>query len=184
MSMRVAGLILVLLFIFASASFVALRSAPAHAQESQAGKVYRIGLLRGAPWPKTFVEAFQQGLQERGYVDGRNVILEFKVTDGSIDELRRLAGELVRSKADVIVASGAPSALAAKHATTSVPIVFVSVFDPIEIGLVPSLARPAQASRRALERGKSRESVAVQRGRGRSAHPRLAASVGAGARPE
>jgi len=68
--MRVDALILVSLFLFAPASFVALSGAPAHAQEQKAGKVYRIGLLRAAPWPKTWVEAFQEGLREQGYVRG------------------------------------------------------------------------------------------------------------------
>ena len=116
---------------------------PAHAQEHQAGKVYRIGFLRAGQPPKSWVEAFQQGLRERGYVDGQNVVVEFRFTDGSVDQLPRLAEELVRLKVDVIVASAAPPALAAKKATTSVPIVFVSVVDPVELGLIPSLGRPA-----------------------------------------
>jgi putative ABC transport system substrate-binding protein len=115
--------------------------ARASAQEykaQQAGKVYRIGFLRPGPPPKNFVEAFQQGLRERGYVDGQNVVIEFRF--GDVD---RLAEELVRSKVDVILAGGgAPPALAAKKATTSVPIVFVAVVDPVELGLVASLGRP------------------------------------------
>jgi putative ABC transport system substrate-binding protein len=69
-------------------------------------------------------------------------VVEFRFTDGSVEQLPQLAEELVRSKVDVILASSSPAAAAAKKATTSVPIVFVNVFDPIEIGLVPSLARP------------------------------------------
>jgi len=114
----------------------------AEAQEQKAGKVYRIGFLRAGQPPKPWVEAFQQGLRERGYVDGQNVVLEFRFTDGSFDQLPRLAEELGRLKVDVILASGAPPALAAKKATTSVPIVFVGVFDPVELGLIPSLGRP------------------------------------------
>ena len=116
--------------------------APVVAEAQQAGKVWRIGLLRAAPWPKTFLEAFEQGLREQGYVDGRNVVIESRFTDGSVDQLPRLAEELVRLKVDVIVTSSAPPALAAKKVTTSVPIVFVSVADPVELGLVQSLARP------------------------------------------
>jgi putative ABC transport system substrate-binding protein len=112
----------------------------AHAQP--AGKVYRIGFLRAGQPPTAWVEAFQQGLRERGYVDGQHVVVEFRVTDGSLAPLPQLAEELVQSKVDIILASSSPSAVAAKHATTSVPIVFVNVFDPVEIGLVPSLAHP------------------------------------------
>src|SRR5262249_58402762 len=81
-------------------------------------------------------------LQEGGYVLGQNVVVERRTTDGSVDQLPMLAEELLRSKVDVILASAAPSALAAKNATTSVPIVFVGVVDPVGLGLVPSLARP------------------------------------------
>jgi len=142
MSRRVDVLILVFLFVFVPASFVALSGAPAHAQEQKAGKVYRIGFLRAGPAPKTYVDAFLQGLQERGYVDGQNVVVEFRFTDGGFDQLPRLAEELVRLKVDVILASAAPPALAAKKATTSVPIVFVGVFSPVELGLIQSLGRP------------------------------------------
>jgi putative tryptophan/tyrosine transport system substrate-binding protein len=141
MSIRLDLLILVFL-LFVPASFVALSGAAAHAQESQTRKIYRIGFLRAGQPPTAWVEAFQQGLRERGYVDGQNVVIEFRFTDGSLDQLPRLAEELVRSKVDVIVASAAPPALAAKKATASVPIVFVGVHYPVEIGLVPSLGRP------------------------------------------
>jgi putative ABC transport system substrate-binding protein len=107
-----------------------------------AGQVYRIGFLRAGQPPTAWVEAFQHGLRERGYVEGQHVVVEFRVTDGSLAPLSQLAKELVQSKVDVIVASSSPAAVAAKNATTSVPIVFVNVFDPVEIGLVPSLGRP------------------------------------------
>jgi len=81
-------------------------------------------------------------LQEGGYVYGQSIVVELRTTDGSIDQLPMLAEDLLRSKVDVILASAGPAALAAKNATTSVPIVFVGVVDPIGIGLVPSLARP------------------------------------------
>ena len=93
-----------------------------------------------------WVERFRK-VRERGYVDGKNVVVEFGFTDGGVDQLPRRAEELVRLKVDVIVASAAPAALAAKKATTSVPIVFVGVIDPVELGLVPSLARPGVTSR-------------------------------------
>src|SRR5260370_32260187 len=91
----------------------------AEAQEQKAGKVYRIGFLRAGQPPKPWVEAFQQGLRERGYVDGQNVVVEFRFTDGSFDQLPRLAEELVRLRVDVILALAAPPALAAKEAITS-----------------------------------------------------------------
>src|SRR5262245_17017474 len=112
---------------------------PARAQQAA---MPVIGFLRAGEPPKTFVEAFQQGLRERGYVDGQNVVVRLLFTDGSVDELPRLAEELVRSNVDVILASTAAAAMAAKKATTSVPIVFASVILPVEIGLVPSLGRP------------------------------------------
>lgn len=112
------------------------------AQQAGTGKVYRIGFLRAGQPPETYVEGFQQGLRERGYVDGQNVVVEFRTTDGSFDQLPQFGEELVRLKVDVIVASAAPAALAVKRATTLVPTVFVGVVDPVELGLVLSLARP------------------------------------------
>ena len=140
--LRVDVLILAFFFLFAPASFVALPGALAHAQEPKARKVYRIGFLRAGPLPKTWGEAFLQGLRERGYVAGQNVVIEFRFTDGGVDQLPRLAEELVRLKVDVIVTTGPLAVLAAKKATTSVPIVFPNVRDPVELGLVSSLARP------------------------------------------
>jgi putative ABC transport system substrate-binding protein len=96
-----------------------LLAAPLAVEAQSAGKVYRIGFRRAGQPLKTFVEAFQQGLRERGYVDGQNVVIEYRFT-----------GEPVRLNLDVILASGAPTALAAQKATTTVPIVFVGVYDP------------------------------------------------------
>ena len=123
------------------AAAVALPGASSHAQEHQ-NKIYRIGFLRAGPPPKTWVGALQRGLRERGYVDGQNVVIEFRFTQGGIDQLPQLAEDLLRLNIDVLLASSSPSAVAAKKATTSIPIVFVNVFDPVEIELVPSLARP------------------------------------------
>ena len=115
---------------------------PLAAAAQQAGKVYRIGFLSQGQPPKAWVEALQQGIRERGYVEGRNLVWEFRSTDGSLDQLPRFAEELVRLKVDVILARASAAALAAKGATSSVPIVFAGVLSPVEIGLVPSLARP------------------------------------------
>jgi ABC-type uncharacterized transport system substrate-binding protein len=120
----------------------AVLAASLGAEAQQAAKVYRIGFLRSGQPPESYIEGFRHGLREWGYVDGRDVVVEFRATDGSLDQLPQLAEELVRLKVDVIVASAATAALAVKRATASVPIVFVGVVDPVELGLVPSLGRP------------------------------------------
>jgi len=120
---RVEVSILVFLFLFVGAGFVSVApvSAPAQAQEHQAGKVYRIGFLRAGQPPESYLGGFQQGLRERGYIYGQNVVVEIRATDGSVDQLPQLAEELVRLKVDVILASAAPAAMAVRRATASVP---------------------------------------------------------------
>jgi len=112
------------------------------AQQQPAGKVYRIGFLSQGQLPKVNFEALQQGLRERGYVEGRNLVWELRLTDGSLDQFPQFAEELVRLKVDLILARSSSGALAAKRATTSIPIVFVPVADSVELGLVRSLGRP------------------------------------------
>ncbi|HSE47044.1 MAG TPA: ABC transporter substrate-binding protein [Gemmatimonadales bacterium] len=113
------------------------------ARAQQAVKPPRIGYLHPnlAASPH-LTEAFRQGLHDLGYVDGRNVVIEYRDAEGTFERLPALAAELVALKVDVIVASGTLAALAAKHATSDIPIVFPTVGDPVTDGLVISLARP------------------------------------------
>ena len=136
------GVSILALFLFVASGLVSIVLTPARAQDHRTGKVYRIGFLRGGQPPESYLDGFQQGLRERGYLYGQNVVVELRATDGSVDQLPQLAEELVRLKVDVILASAGPAALAARKATTSVRIVFVGVVDPVGLGLVPSLGRP------------------------------------------
>jgi putative tryptophan/tyrosine transport system substrate-binding protein len=113
--------------------------APAARAQQKATPV--VGFLRAGQPPKSWIEAFRQGLRERQYVDGQNVVVEFRFSGGNVDQLTYIAEELVRSKVDVILASAAPAAQAAEKATKSVPVVFVAA-NPVEMGLVQSLTRP------------------------------------------
>ena len=119
----------------------------AHAQEykaQQATKTARIGYLalNRAAGPHR-QEAFLQGLRDLGYAEGRNVVIEYRSAEGKFERLPALAAELVALKVDVIVTGGGtPSALVAKQATKTIPIVFAAAADPVMDGLVTSLARP------------------------------------------
>jgi len=102
---------------------------------------YLSAALSGPAAP--FVTAFRQGLSEAGFVDGRNVTIEFRWAENQPDRLSRLASDLVNRKVDLIVTGGGPAtALAAKQATSTTPIFFIAVGDPVAVGLVNSLARP------------------------------------------
>jgi putative ABC transport system substrate-binding protein len=127
--------------VLAIASVLPWSVANAEAQGA-AGKVYRIGFLSQGQPPKAWLEALQQGLRERGYIEGRNVSWEVRTTDGSLDQLPRLAEDLVRLNVDVMVARASSGAIAAKRATTTIPVVFAGVYAPVEVGLVSNLARP------------------------------------------
>jgi putative tryptophan/tyrosine transport system substrate-binding protein len=113
------------------------------AEAQQPKKVSRIGYL-GATAPSNIsarIEAFRQGLRDLGYIEGQNLIIEYRYAEGKLDRLPELAAELVRLKVDAIFVQSTPAVQAAKKATTTVPIVSVSG-DPVGLGLVASLARP------------------------------------------
>ena len=113
------------------------------AARAQQSKVARIGALYiGLADAESFKNELREGLRELGYVKGQNIAFEFLSAEGKLDRLPELAAELVRLKADVIVALYVPCALAAKQATRDIPIVIIAA-DPVETGIVPSLARPS-----------------------------------------
>ena len=114
------------------------------ADAQQPTKILRIGYL-SSDSPSTIavrIEAFRQGLRELGYVEGKNVVIEWRFAEGKADRLRGLAAELVRLKVDVIVTSSPAATRAAKEATVTIPIVTAQDNDPVGNGLVASLARP------------------------------------------
>jgi putative ABC transport system substrate-binding protein len=88
------------------------------------------------------IEAFNEGLRERGYTEGQNIIIDYSFAEGKLDRLPALAADLVRSKVDVIVTGGGPTTRAAKDATKSIPTVLVNISDPVALGFVASLAKP------------------------------------------
>jgi putative ABC transport system substrate-binding protein len=114
------------------------------ARAQQPARVYRIGYLstptRASVAPG--VEAFLRKLRDLGWVEGQNLIIEYRWAEGDIDRLPALADELVRRRVDLIVAPAGSAALAAKNATRTIPIVMIFAAAPVELGLVPSLARP------------------------------------------
>src|SRR5438132_3760646 len=114
---------------------------PAHAQKQ--ATIPRMGMLYlSAPPPNPVVDGFMQGLRELGYIDGKNIIIEYRFAEGKEDRLPELATELVRLKVDAIFTAGTPAIFALKQATKTIPIVFFSTSDPIGTGVVASLAHP------------------------------------------
>ncbi len=120
-----------------------LLATPLVADAQQARKVYRIGVLSTAgPEQESFVRSALRGqLRERGWVEGQNLVLEWRYAEAKYERLPDLAAELVRLEPDLIMARGGPGATAAKRATATIPIVMYGATDPVGIGLVQSLAR-------------------------------------------
>ncbi len=121
--------------------------APHAADAQQATKVHRIGVLSPASppsGPAPSLEAFRQGLRELGYIEGQNILIEYRWAEHRFERLPRLAAELVHLKVDVIVALAAEAIRAPKQATRLIPIVMPISGDPVAAGLVASLARPAE----------------------------------------
>src|SRR5881628_88505 len=128
-------------FISTALGFLA---APLAVDAQQPGKVARIGVLwQGSSASGPHIrEAFRQGLRDLGYVEGQNIVIEYRYAEGKAERLPDLAAELLRLKVDVIVAGGTLAPLAAKHATRTIPIVLAAAGDPVGTGLVMSLAKP------------------------------------------
>ena len=127
------------------AATIGLLAAPRPAVAQRADKVVRLGFLdsvssRNVPW----IAAFDRRLVELGYIEGKNLAIEFRTAEGRTDRLQDLATELVRLKPDVIVASAGPDGtLALKHATSTIPVIFSAIeWDPVAAGVVESLGRP------------------------------------------
>jgi putative ABC transport system substrate-binding protein len=134
-------------------------AAPLAAEAQPAGKVYRIGYLLagrppaqdllkgrtlrpGLPGAPHLIEALRQELRARGWIEGQNIVIEYRFADGRLDRLPDLAAELVRLKVGIIVTVTTNAAVAAKNATATIPIVMINASDPVGLGLIASLARP------------------------------------------
>jgi len=122
-----------------------LLAAPVAVEAQPAGKVARIGILdpHSPSIAAPYHDGFRQGLRQLGYVEGQNITISYRFAEGKAERLPELAGELVRGNVDVIVAGAAPAVQAARRATATIPIVIVAYGpDPVQAGLVASLARP------------------------------------------
>jgi ABC-type uncharacterized transport system substrate-binding protein len=121
---------------------VMLLAVAVRAEAQQAEKVPRIGYLAAGSSASSRVEAFRQGLRVLGYVEGKNIAVEYRHAEGKVDEVARNAAEMVRLKVDIIVTAGPTDTRAAKEATSTIPIVMTLDPDPVGNGFVASLARP------------------------------------------
>jgi putative tryptophan/tyrosine transport system substrate-binding protein len=106
------------------------------------GRVWRVGVLETTSTNAAFIPAFRNGMHDLGYIEGENLVIEYRSADGRLERLAELANQLVRTKVDVIVARATNASLAAKNATAAIPIVAIDVGSPEESGLVKSLSHP------------------------------------------
>jgi len=127
---------------FLATAAVSVVARPVVARAQQPAKTYRLGYLSLRSGREETEEAFSQGLRELGYVEGQSVAVEYRWAAGKAERLPEMAKELVRLKVDLIVTAGTLAAEAARRATSTIPVVFVSVGDPVGSGLVSSLGRP------------------------------------------
>jgi len=142
---RPLGLLLTALtntFLRASVLILAVATAPVVISAQPAGRIYRLGLLSPEAPPPGLLEAFNEGLHDLGYIEGKNIHLESRHASGRSEQLAGLAAELVQLRVDVIVAINTSAALAARDATATIPIVITRVSNPVETGLVRSFAHP------------------------------------------
>ena len=127
------------------AALVGALATPRVANAQPSSKVYRIGYLSAstatAVSPR-YLEAFKQALREAGWIEGQNIVIEYRMAEGGFGQLPDLAADLVRLKPDVITANLTPAAVAARNATATIPIVMINGNDPVRAGLVSSLGRP------------------------------------------
>ena len=110
----------------------------------QSARIPRVGILFIGGRDQPHLEAFKQGLRERGYIEGKNIVLDYRYAEGEVDRLTSLATELVQLKVDVIVTTSGNSARAATQATKTIPIVLTTGADPVKSGLAESLAKPGR----------------------------------------
>ena len=123
---------------------VSAMTAPLSVGAAQQPRVYRIGMLErtSAESNSANIDGFRQGLRDLGYVEGENLVIEYRSAEGHDDRFPDLAADMVRAKVDLILTRGTPAALAAKNATGTIPVIITGVGDPVGQGLVASLARP------------------------------------------
>jgi ABC-type uncharacterized transport system substrate-binding protein len=127
-------------FLAGSAAFLA---APLAVEAQTVGRIPQIGFLHfGSPGPSAELNAFRQGLRELGYIESQNIAIAVRFAGGRVERLPELAAELVRLKPDIIVTLNTPPSLSAKQATSTIPIVFAGIADPVGAGLIANFARP------------------------------------------
>ena len=132
------------MYLRAIALALGLFALPLAGEAQPAAKIARIGVLGNSPGPPW--EAFRRGLRDLGYIEGQNIAIEWRWTEGRVERAPELAMDLVRLKVDVIVASAPPATRAVQQATTTIPIVFTAVSDPIDSGFVRASRAPAATS--------------------------------------